>query len=266
MSLRFMAQRLPALAAAAACVFAGSALAQSQPYEQVRPASQDWTVDLGAGVLYRNDANGDTGSKTTVAPWVSANYRDLVYLNPLEGVGWNAIKTDDFRAGLQLRPRFSADEIEGLTLDRPDFGADVAAYAYKRLPGNIVVGGRVSRDVTDVSEGTEYQVSVGHQRVTPVGLLNASVYVRGGDAKLADAYYGVSAAEATANGISAYSPDSGLQGAGASLLLLVPIGDKWGAGGLVNYERRLGDVADSPLSRNDDAIRTGVFIARRFGG
>ena len=245
---------------------AGSALAQSQPYEQIRPAPQNWTVDLGAGALYRDDSNGDTGSKTTVAPWVSANYRDLVYLNPIDGLGWNAIKTDDFRAGLQLRPRFSADDIEGLTLDRPGFGADLAAYAYKRLPGNVVVGGRISRDVSDVSEGTEYYASVGHQRVTSVGLLNASVYVRGGDSKLADAYYGVSTAEAAANGISAYSPGGGLQGAGASLVLLVPVGDKWGAGGLINYERRLGDVADSPLSQSDDAVRTGVFIARRFGG
>lgn len=176
------------------------------------------------------------------------------------------VKTDDFRAGVQVRPRFSADDIEGLALDRPGFGADLAAYAFKRLPGNVVVGGRISRDISDVSEGTEYYASVGHQRVTPVGLLNASVYVRGGDAKLADAYYGVSTSEATANGIAAYSPGGGLQGAGASLILLVPIGDKWGAGGLLNYERRLGDVADSPLSRNDDAIRTGVFIARRFGG
>lgn len=47
---------------------------------------------------------------------------------------------------------------------------------------------------------------------------------------------------------------------------MAPIGDKWGAGALVNYERRLGDVADSPLSQNDDAIRAGVFVARRFGG
>ncbi|MBC1183413.1 MipA/OmpV family protein [Brevundimonas sp. WCHBH090558] len=228
----------PLLLSVAFAAVAGSALAQSQPYEQIRPAPQNWTVDLGAGVLYRNDSNGDTGSKTTIAPWVSANYRDLVYLNP----------------------------IEGLTLDRPGFGADLAAYAYKRLPGNVVVGGRISRDVSDVSEGTEYYASIGHQRVTSVGLLNASAYVRGGDSKLADAYYGVSTAEAAANGIGAYSPGGGLQGAGASLVLLVPVGDKWGAGALLNYERRLGDVADSPLSQSDDAVRTGVFIARRFGG
>ena len=157
------------------------------------------------------DSGGDTGSETRVVPWVSANYRDVVYLNAIDGLGWNAIKTDSFRAGLQLRPRFSPEDIEGLDLDRPDFGADVAAYAFQRLPGNIVVGGRVSRDVSDVSEGTEYYASVGHQRVTPIGLMNVSVYARGGDAKLADAYYGVSAEEAARNGIAPYSPGSGLQ-------------------------------------------------------
>lgn len=176
-----MLLRTLAVAAAATLATAGSALAQSQPYEQLQPTPQGWSFTLGAGVIYSNDSNGDTGSQTTVAPWGSANYRDVVYLSPFDGLGWNAIKTDDFRAGLQLRPRFSADDIEGLELDRPDFGADVAAYAFKRLPGNIVVGGRISRDVTDVSEGMEYYASVGQQRITPVGLLNLTAYVRGGD-------------------------------------------------------------------------------------
>ena len=94
--------------------------------------------------------------------------------------------------------------------------------------------------------------------MTRIGLLNTSLYVRGGDDKLADAYYGVSPAEAAVNGIEAYSPGGGLHGAGVSLSLVAPIGDKWGAGALVNYERRLGDVADSPLSQNDDAIRAGL--------
>ena len=76
----------------------------------------------------------------------------------------------------------------------------------------------------------------------------------------------VDAAQAARSGRAVYTPGGGLQGAGASLVLLVPIGDKWGAGALLNYERRLGDVADSPLSQNDDAFRGGLFIARRFGG
>lgn len=258
--------RALAFAASALSLLSGAALAQTQPYESVRPEPQGWTVDLGLGAIYSKDSYGDTGTENVIAPWVSVNYRDRFYLTPLDGLGWNVVKTDDFRAGVQLRPHFAPEDIEGLTLERPDFGADLAAYAFKRLPGNFVVGGRVARDVTDVSEGTEYYASVGRQQVTRIGLLNTSLYVRGGDDKLADAYYGVSPAEAAVYGIEAYSPGGGLHGAGVSLFLVAPIGDKWGAGALVNYERRLGDVADSPLSQNDDAIRAGVFVARRFGG
>ena len=261
-----MLLRTLAVAAVVTLATAGSALAQSQPFRQLRPSPEGFTFDVGAGVIYGKDSNGDTGSKTNVVPWVSANYRDIVYFTPVDGLGWNAVKTDQFRVGVQLRPRFEADDIEGLELDRPDFGADLGAYAFTRLPGNIVVGGRVSRDVTDVTEGTEYYASVSHQRVTPVGLLNGSLYVRGGDEKLADAYYGVSAAEAAANDIEAYSPGSGLQGAGVAVFLLAPLNDKWGVGGLLNYERRLGDIADSPLSQSDDTIRAGIFVVRRFGG
>ncbi|MFJ6025817.1 MipA/OmpV family protein [Brevundimonas sp. NPDC092305] len=260
-----MKLRLTLAATAAAMAFSGAALAQTQPYEQVGP-KQDWTVDLGVGVLFSQDSSGDTGGKTNVVPYIAANWRDTVYFSPFEGVGWNAIRTDSFRAGVQIRPRFSPDDIEGLTLERPDFGADAAVYAFQRLPGNIVIGGRVSRDISDVSEGTEYYGSIGHQRATGVGLLNATAYVRGGDRKLADAYYGVDASEAALNGISAYAPDGGLQGAGVNVVLVAPISRQWAIGGLANYERRLGDIADSPLSQNDDAWRVGGFIARRFGG
>lgn len=251
---------------AALSVMAGSAMAQTQPYERVTPAAQGWTVDVGVGVLYRKDSSGDTGSKTTVLPGAQVNYRDIVYANPIDGLGWNLVASDDLRAGVQLRPRFAADDIQGLALDRPGFGGDLAVYAFKRLPGNIVVGGRISRDISGETDGTEYYVSVGHQRVTPVGLLQGSLYVRGGDSRLAKAYYGVNAVEAAANGVSAYAPGGGVEGAGLNLILLAPLNDRWAVGGLLGYERRLGDIADSPLSRNDDTVRSGLFIARRFGG
>lgn len=251
--------------ALAACLLAAPALAQTQPFESAGP-QQNWTVDLGAGVIASQDSNGDTGGQTNVVPYVSVNWRDTAYFSPFDGVGWNVVKTESFRAGVQIRPRFSPDDIEGLTLARPDFGADAAVYAFQRLPGNIVVGGRVSRDISDVSEGTEYYASVGHQRMTRIGLLNLTAFGRGGDRKLAGAYYGVSPTEAALNGIAAWEPDGGIQGAGINALLVAPINRQWAVGALAGYERRLGDVADSPLSESDDSWRVGGFVARRFGG
>jgi outer membrane scaffolding protein for murein synthesis (MipA/OmpV family) len=48
-------------------------------------------------------------------------------------------------------------------------------------------------------------------------------------------------------------------------VLVAPLGGGWALGGLAGWERRLGEVADSPLSRNDDAWRVGAFVARRLG-
>jgi outer membrane protein len=252
-----------ALAALALGTLAGSAMAQSQPFEAVE-APKTWTVMVGGGVTYGFSATGNTGHDYNATAWGSASYRDIVYANGLDGIGWNAFKSDTFRAGVQLRPRFAAGDIEGSNLDRPDLGGDASVYAYQRLPGNIVVGGRVSQDVTGDDAGLEYYASVGHQRVTPVGLLRASAYVRGGNDARLQRYYGVSTAEAPGSGYAAYEPKAGLSGLGASAFLAIPVGKRFGLGGFINYEQRLGDIKDSPLIEDDHVWRAGLIGVVRF--
>jgi len=250
-----------ALAAALFGLPAGSAFAQAQPYEQVE-APTTWKIDIGGGVVRGFSATGNASDDFSFTPWGSASWRDVVYANGLDGLGWNAVKRDDFRAGVQLRPRFAAGEIEGL--DRPELGADAALYAYKRLPGNIVVGGRIQHDATGDEAGLEYLASVGHQRVTPVGLLQVMAYGRGFDDARAQRYFGVAPSAAPGSGLSAYAPSGGLSGAGAAALLAVPIGDRFGMGAFVNYEQRLGDIKDSPLLTDDHVWRAGLIGVVRF--
>ncbi len=252
---------LAALAAALFALPAASALAQSMPYEAVE-APTTWNVDIGGGVVRGFSATGNTSDEFNVTAWGSASYRDVVYANGLDGLGWNAVKRDDLRMGVQLRPRFAAGDIEGM--DRPDLGADAALYAYKRLPGNIVIGGRIQHDVSGDDAGMEYHASVGHQRITRVGLLQTSAYVRGGDDARAKRYYGVSTTEAPGSGFAAFAPSGGLSGVGAVALLAIPVGDRFGMGGFINYEQRLSDLKDSPLVEDDHVWRAGLIGVVRF--
>ena len=87
--------------------------------------------------------------------------------------------------------------------------ADAALYAFKRLPGNIVVGGRIQHDATGDDAGMEYYGSISHQRVTRVGLLQTMAYMRGASDERVQRYYGVSAAEASSSGFTAFSRSSG---------------------------------------------------------
>ncbi|MNI09098.1 MltA-interacting protein MipA [compost metagenome] len=259
-----MTPRAFALATAAlACLSTTPALAQSQPYAAVE-APKTWKVDIGGGLVHGFSATGATGQDVNWTAWGSASYRDVIYANGLDGLGWNAVKRDDFRAGVQLRPRFSAGEIEGSSLERPGFGADAALYAAKRLPGNIVVGGRIQQDASGDDAGLGYFASVGHQRVTPVGLLQLTGYALGMNDERAQRYYGVSGAEAPGSGFAAYEPAGGLTGVGAATLLAVPVGDRFGLGAFVNYEQRLGDIKGSPLIEDDHVWRAGLIGVVRF--
>jgi len=250
-----------ALLTAAFAGLPAAALAQSQPFQPVE-APQTWKVDVGGGFVRGFSVSGDKAEDFNFTAWGSASYRDIVYANGLDGLGWNAIKRDGFHAGVQLRPRFAAGDIDGM--DRPDLGADAALYAFKRLPGNIVVGGRIQHDATGDDAGLEYYGSVSHQRVTPIGLLQTMAYMRGGSDERVQRYYGVTAQEAANTDYAAFTPSGGLSAAGAAALLAVPIGDRYGVGAFFNYEQRLGDIKDSPLIEDDHVWRAGVIGVVRF--
>ncbi|AYG96314.1 MipA/OmpV family protein [Brevundimonas naejangsanensis] len=256
-----VAFRLAVLSVALVSLPASSALGQSQPFAAVE-TPRTWKVDVGGGVVRGFSVSGKDGDQANVTAWGSASYRDILYANGLDGIGWNAVKRDDFHAGAQLRPRFSAGEVDGM--DRPGLGADAALYAFKRLPGNVVVGGRVQHDATGDDAGLEYYGSVGHQGVTRVGLLQTLAYMRGGDDKRARRYYGVTAQEAASSGYAAFAPSGGLSAAGAAALLAISVGDRFGLGAFVNYEQRLGDVQDSPLIDDDHVWRAGIIGVVRF--
>lgn len=243
---------------------AGLAHAQSQPFESVE-APKTWKVDVGGGFVRGFSASGDNTKDVNWTFWGAASYRDIVYANGLDGIGWNAIKSDDFRAGVQLRPRFAAGEIDGFN-DRPELGADATLYAFKRLPHNVVVGGRISHDATDDNAGMTWTVQAAHQRITPVGLLQVMAYGRGGDDDRLNRNLGVSAADAATSGYSEFQGEGGVSAAGVSAFLAVPIGDRYGVGTFVNYEQYLGDSADSPLLDDDYIWRAGLVGVVRFNG
>ena len=254
------------LAALATAVIALPAVAQTLPFEPVVEET-DWRIDIGGGMLYGFDPGGGATDELNFSFWGSASYKDRLYANGLDGLGYNVIKTDRLRAGLQLRPAYGGEsDLDGLEI--PGLGADATAYAFTRLPGNVVVGGRLQQDVTDTSGGLNYTGLVSHQQVTPVGLLQLTGYARGGNADRNNAYLGVTQEEADATDLAFYEPGSGLTAAGAAAFLAFPLFDHYAVGSFVNYERAIDVGADSPLilrSKNEeDTFRFGLFAVRRF--
>ena len=261
--------RIFAIAAlAAAIVVPGFVHAQTQPYvSQGKPA--DWTLDVGAGAVYGFSPGGSKADQVNAIPWVSLNWHDRAYANVLEGVGYNFVKNDRWRAGVQIRPNYSGPAaINGL--DLPGTGADLTGYVYTRVGHNFSIGGRLMHDVSGQTDGTAAWLSLGHQDVTPIGLLQTTLYTRIADRRSNQAYYGIDAAEAAKSGLPMFTLGAGAQNAGVALLMLSPVTKHYAVGTFLNVERALGDVADSPLIQDrknkEMAYRGGLIVVRRFGG
>lgn len=240
--------------------------AQSQPYRAVQEQRR-WSLDIGAGPVYGFSANGGNARETNLTPWFSFNYGNRLYGSGLDGLAYNAVNADDLRVGGQLRPRYESGKAAGGTLERPGFGIDATLYAFKRLPGNVVIGGRFQHDLSDVANrGNQLFASVGQQTVTRIGLLQSVGYVRAGDANIVRAYYGITPEDSALSGMPEFRPGGGVQNAGVALLWMAPLGAHYGAGAFINYERILGDATDSPLVTDETVRRAGLIFVRRFGG
>ena len=262
--------RIFAIAALAAAAIAIPSLAQAQTQPYVSQGkSSDWTLDVGAGAVFGFTPGGSKANQVNAIPWVSYNWHDRFYANVLEGVGYNVIKNDLWRVGVQIRPNYTgASAIDGLKL--PGFSADLTGYVYRRIGYNFSIGGRLMHDVSGQTDGTAAWLSVGHQDITPIGLLQTTVYTRIADRRSNQAYYGIDAQQSAQSGLPMYTLGAGAQNAGVALLMLSPVTKHYAIGSFLNVERALGDVADSPLIQDrqnkEMAYRAGLIVVRRFGG
>ena len=79
-------------------------------------------------------------------------------------------------------------------------------------------------------------------------------------------YFGVTAAEAGASGLAAFTPDAGLVSAGIEIGAAYDLGNDWGLEASLNYDRLQGDAAASPItglgSRDQGSVS--LMLTRRF--
>lgn len=88
------------------------------------------------------------------------------------------------------------------------------------------------------------------------------------DNRYHDAYFSVSPSEAAASGLPAYSARGGLQSVGGVIGHIRQLSPRWGLYSYAKYDRLVGDVADSPITRqfgSRDQLSGGLAVTYTFG-
>src|SRR2546428_13406365 len=61
-------------------------------------SSSDWSITVGGGVLSTPSYPGAASSHVMPLPFFEGQYRQLVFLSPISGLGINAVSTRQLRA------------------------------------------------------------------------------------------------------------------------------------------------------------------------
>lgn len=272
--------RPAALAFCALLALPAQALAQD-PGAMAEPAD-GWSITLGGALIAAPAWQGSSETAVSVFPDIRANYGDTLFASIPDGLGWNAINQDGWKAGPIAKIRFGRDEEDGgspfrVTGDSDDLrglgdidaAVEVGGFVEKRfgaaddwrLRGELRQGfGGHEGALADIS--LTYQARWGRTRLSlgPRVSLASEDYMQ--------TYFGIDAGQSLRSGLPAYSAGGGVLSYGVGGAAVVPINRQAGFTLFGGFDRLGDEAANSPLVRlrgDRDQVTIGIGFGYRFG-
>ncbi len=200
------------------CAVPVTAVGQGRPAQG--PAQSDGlSINIGAGALLSPNYLGDDTYSLSAVPYIRVTHSDLFFASVQEGVGYNLIKQENFRAGPLMRLEFGRDE-DGSRAFRIAGGGTDDLRGLGDIDTSFSLGGFAEIDLGDVTASIKLGQAVsGHDGLTgDIGLSYKGtvsgngppiIYSMGpriifGDDKYVSAQFGVNAAQSQASGLASF--------------------------------------------------------------
>jgi MipA family protein len=285
-----------ALAVTIAPAFAADPVTRKSAVAKSVTPTPDWTIDVGAGVLFTPKFPGAKDNKVLPLPFFAINYRDIVFASTRDGLGVNLLNAYGFKAGPILKVgmgRQRSDDktyLRGLTdVDATLEGGAFLSYTLdpyfttkvELRKGLASLGGGSRNNVlrgiginqkSEAHEGVVADFSADFKLPT---MFDNRLFFSAGprlsyyDKDYAQSYFGVTANEARVSRFATYVPKAGLGKIGAGASALYRISDNTSLVLFGDYGRLTGNVGKSPIVRGSsgsrDQFTAGAAVTYRFG-
>lgn len=198
---------------------------------------QGWVLTLGLAPVFGNAWQGSRDTAVSIFPDIRLNYNDTIFLSVPDGLGWNALNRDGWKAGPLVKARFGRNENDGGSPFQIAGGSDdlrgmgdlgvageAGGFVEKRFGPKNRLRARVEvRQGFGAHEGIVGDVSLALQ-----GRSGRVIYSVGPRAQLASAdymqtYFGVNAQQAQRTRLAVSRPDGGLVSYGVGGALVRPL-------------------------------------------
>ena len=239
----------------------GTAMAQpSDPGGNTEP--EGWRLGVGAGARFAPSYVGDDNYRLSLLPSIQVKYGNQFFASIENGVGYNFINSDGFRAGPIARIRFGRNEdgsqpfaIAGdATPDLTglgDVGATAELGGFIEYKFNSFTAGLEARKGANGHKGAVIDASLlygGRSFVFgPPLIFSFGPRVKIVDDNYHSAFFDVNDSQSIASGLPVFDADGGVHsfGAGATLILPITRDDTLSAVFVAGYDR----LAETPPMR-----------------
>ena len=229
---------------------------------------QRWDFRLGAGIESEPTYQGSDKNDSEVDPLLVVAYRadwGNVFLSG-EGLGYSRMLTPRFgiQLALEAEDTREVDDDNRLTgLGNQDKETELEIFGRYFL-GPLTVGGSVAVATGDKGlvwfVGSTYTWRMADDRLFLT--LGADLSSSNKDNQQTD--FGITQAQSDASGFPVYSPSGGLKSFGIRLDAEYQLSRRWYLRAGIDYERLLGDVADSPIVFDENNIEASLGFMYRF--
>ncbi len=255
-------------------LFNASALAQlnDPPIEiagdtKSEESESDWVVRVGAFGLITPEYQGADDYKIRAFPVIDLEYKDRYFLNPIKGLGVWFWKESNTRLGASLGYRGGRDEDDSSRLEgMGDVDGGMTTnlfFSWQSRPWSADV--RYSRQVTGDDTGGFLDLSAGYGfRLFGPIILKPSLKLTLADSNYNKSYFGVTPRQSANSGLPVYDADAGINAVGAGIFGMMFLSKHWSLQSIFNYDRLVGDAADSPVVENKNQIRAGIGFTYQF--
>ena len=234
--------------------------------------SGDWYLKLGGTALYAPKFAGAKGQSFAFQPIVALGKHgpSARFTSRNDAISLALFDTGTFRAGAAgklVMPRNEDTHASLAGLSEVKLGGEAGVFAeiyptdFMRVRAEVRRGIRShSGIVADISADAFFDLT---DRIQ----ISAGPRASWASQDYFDAFYGVTAAEAAASGLSPYAPGSGMKGAGFGGAVTWNVTGELSASVFAEYERLMGPAAESSLVRergSRNQVTIGASSVYRF--
>lgn len=204
-------------------------------------------LTLGGGAIVLPRYSGADSYRVRPAPFIDARYGDQLFFNPFSGLGWNAIRTDNLRAGpvlLYAGGRRGSGALDGTRSVRG--GVAAGGFIEYRLNG-VRLDADLRFPMTGDVNGYRATAGIRHDHRAGRWLTSIGPTLVYRSASSANSLYGLDQRDAAVLGVDPYRAGSGLTEVRLQGRLTYLFGRDWSLTTVAGVGRLLNDASDSPI-------------------